>query len=321
MFLMVELDTRRFGRPEVALAAEKSLGALTRRYWYQFVSLLAIVVFMVYGFSPVLSVFWATVTTYVLSFLRRDTAMGVRKLIAALKGGSQQMLNVADSRAALTCPGDPQCVPGFAFTFQSINRANVRIYGAEAKGEWAPSPNWTLAGSFPYANGEYTTLGQPLNSINPLTGVAGLRYASAGAYGDYGAAPNTAMVARKTEIATIGGLTPFATPGFATLDLTGYWNVNRSQPAPPPHKPPPPPRIVKLAPAPLERFLQPAPMASTEPAVAPVALSPPAPAPRRLRHRRPSMHRRRRRCPSRRRGSTPTTCRIRRRRIRYWLAG
>jgi TRAP transporter 4TM/12TM fusion protein len=100
MFLMVELDTRRFGRPEVALAAEKSLGALTRRYWYQFVSLLAIVVFMVYGFSPVLSVFWATVTTYVLSFLRRDTAMGVRKLIAALKDGSQQMLNVAATCAA-----------------------------------------------------------------------------------------------------------------------------------------------------------------------------------------------------------------------------
>jgi TRAP transporter 4TM/12TM fusion protein len=100
LFLMVELDTRRFGMPEVAMAAVESLGALTRRYWYQFVSLLAIVVLMVYGFSPVLSVFWATVTTYVLSFLRRDTAMGVRKLIAALKDGSQQMLNVGATCAA-----------------------------------------------------------------------------------------------------------------------------------------------------------------------------------------------------------------------------
>jgi TRAP transporter 4TM/12TM fusion protein len=100
LFLMVELDTRRFGMPAVAVAAERRLGALTRRYWYHFVSLVAIVVFMLLGFSPTLSVFWATVVTYVASFLRRDTAMGLRKLAAALRDGSGQMLNVAATCAA-----------------------------------------------------------------------------------------------------------------------------------------------------------------------------------------------------------------------------
>ena len=100
LFLMVELDTRKFGMPAIAVAAEERLGVLTRKYWYHFLSLVSIVVFMVWGFSPTLSVFWATVVTFAASFLRRDTAMGVRKLINALRDGSGQMLNVAATCAA-----------------------------------------------------------------------------------------------------------------------------------------------------------------------------------------------------------------------------
>lgn len=100
LFLMVELDTRKFGMPAVAVALEHQLGALTRKYWYHFISLVSIVAFMVWGFSPVLSVFWATVVTFAASFLRRDTAMGVRKLIDALRDGSGQMLSVAATCAA-----------------------------------------------------------------------------------------------------------------------------------------------------------------------------------------------------------------------------
>ncbi len=73
---------------------------LTKRYWYHFVSLVAIVAFMVWGFSPMLAVFWATVVTFAVSFLRRDTAMGWRKVVAALRDGSGQMLNVAATCAA-----------------------------------------------------------------------------------------------------------------------------------------------------------------------------------------------------------------------------
>jgi TRAP transporter 4TM/12TM fusion protein len=100
LFLMVEIDARKFGFLDVAAKAEYTLSELTRRYWYHFVSLVAIVVFMVLGYSPILSVFYATLVTYVVSFIRRDTAMGVRKLVTALKDGSAQMLNVAATCAA-----------------------------------------------------------------------------------------------------------------------------------------------------------------------------------------------------------------------------
>jgi TRAP transporter 4TM/12TM fusion protein len=100
LLLMVEIDARKFGMPQIAAKAEFGLAELTRKYWYHFLSLASIVVFMVWGFSPILSVFYATVVTYVASFIRRDTAMGVKKLLLALKDGSAQMLNVAATCAA-----------------------------------------------------------------------------------------------------------------------------------------------------------------------------------------------------------------------------
>ena len=100
LFLMVELDVRKFGMREVSIQGTQSVGALTRRYWFHFVSLIAIIVFLVLGFSPLLSVFWATVVTFVVSFLDRASAMVPRRLVTALKDGSLQVLNVAATCAA-----------------------------------------------------------------------------------------------------------------------------------------------------------------------------------------------------------------------------
>lgn len=134
--------------------------------------------------------------------------------------------NFIDSQTQLDCPVDPACVPGFAFTFQATNRARVRIYGVEAKGEWAIDRNWALAGSIAYANGRDETLDQPLNSINPLTGVGGLRYTASD--GSWGGALNLTAVARKGSAASVGGIEPFLSPGFSLADITGYWNVGKN---------------------------------------------------------------------------------------------
>jgi len=100
LFLMVELDVRKFGMRDVVMQQHETALSLARRYWFHFVSLLAIVVFLVMGFSPLLSVFWATVVTFVVSFLNRATAMVPSRLITALKDGSLQVLNVAATCAA-----------------------------------------------------------------------------------------------------------------------------------------------------------------------------------------------------------------------------
>src|SRR5687768_4359208 len=100
LFVMVDLDVRRFGLPPIVVAHAQSVWALTRRYWFHFVSLIAIVAFLLLGFSPIASVFWATVATFFVSFLDRANALFPRKLIAALKDGSQQALGVAATCAA-----------------------------------------------------------------------------------------------------------------------------------------------------------------------------------------------------------------------------
>jgi TRAP-type uncharacterized transport system fused permease subunit len=75
IFIMVEIDARKFHMATVVLDKHERALTLARKYWYHFVSLIAIVIFMLWGYSPVLAVFWATLTTAVLSFFRRDTAI------------------------------------------------------------------------------------------------------------------------------------------------------------------------------------------------------------------------------------------------------
>ena len=58
---MVELDALRFGAHEVVFKTEMTVWEMTRRYGFHFVSLVAVVVFMVIGYSPMLSVFYSTV--------------------------------------------------------------------------------------------------------------------------------------------------------------------------------------------------------------------------------------------------------------------
>jgi TRAP transporter 4TM/12TM fusion protein len=100
LFVMVEIDVRKFGMSTMAMEKLQSVWQLTRRYWFHFISLAAILVFLVWGFSPVASVFWATVATFAVSFLDRESALVPRRLIAALKDGSLQVLNVATVVAA-----------------------------------------------------------------------------------------------------------------------------------------------------------------------------------------------------------------------------
>ena len=100
LFVMVELDVRRFGMRDVVAEKVQSVWELTKRYWFHFVSLIAIVGFLLLGFSPVASVFWATVVTFLVSFLDRANALVPRRLILALRDGSLQMLNVATTCAA-----------------------------------------------------------------------------------------------------------------------------------------------------------------------------------------------------------------------------
>ena len=73
---MVELDALRFGAKEVIFKPEMTLWQMMKRYGFHFVSLVAVVIFMVIGYSPMLSVFYSTLLAFVLSALAPETALG-----------------------------------------------------------------------------------------------------------------------------------------------------------------------------------------------------------------------------------------------------
>ena len=72
---------------------------LTRQSGYQFVPLIAIVVFLVSGMTPFRAVFLATLLAIVLSFVRRETALRPARLITALETGGRAVLAVAATTA------------------------------------------------------------------------------------------------------------------------------------------------------------------------------------------------------------------------------
>jgi TRAP transporter 4TM/12TM fusion protein len=79
LFLMVELDARKFGMKQVPLDKAETLWSLTRQFGFHFLSLVAIIVFMVLGFSPVAAVFWATMVAFLTSALHPDCALMNRR--------------------------------------------------------------------------------------------------------------------------------------------------------------------------------------------------------------------------------------------------
>ncbi|MFJ4429621.1 TonB-dependent receptor [Pseudomonas sp. NPDC089395] len=117
-------------------------------------------------------------------------------------------------------------------TFQANNIKHATIKGAEVKGRLnldhfgAPQGLYTQ-GSIAYANGRNDDNGQPLNSVNPLTGVFGLGYEQP----NYGGLLSWTLVKRKTRVddttffAPDGASSQFRTPGYGVLDLSGFYKV------------------------------------------------------------------------------------------------
>lgn len=120
IFLMVELDAKKFGAKQVTFDKTYSLGRLTYLYGFHFISLIAIVAIMVMGYTPILAVFWATVIAFAVSFIRKDTALYPRKLIRALRGGSIGVLSVASTCAAAGIIVGVVTLTGLGLKFSSI---------------------------------------------------------------------------------------------------------------------------------------------------------------------------------------------------------
>jgi TRAP transporter 4TM/12TM fusion protein len=120
LLFMVELDAKRFRAHTVSIQQEQTLWQLTYRYGFHFISLIAVILFMVWGFSPTLSVFWATVLTFVMSFLTRETALTPKRLVRALSDGSTSVLTAATTCATAGIIVGVVTLTGLGLKFSTI---------------------------------------------------------------------------------------------------------------------------------------------------------------------------------------------------------
>lgn len=136
LFLMVEIDARKYGMGDTAFDQVDTVWNLTRKYWFHFLSLVSIVFFMMWGYSPVLSVFYATLVSLATSFLRPDTSLlsydlfrgkgsWVKNLfgsplVKAMEGGSIGVLNVAATCAGAGIIVGVVTLTGLGLKFSSI---------------------------------------------------------------------------------------------------------------------------------------------------------------------------------------------------------
>jgi TRAP transporter 4TM/12TM fusion protein len=109
LVFMVELDALRFGAHEVVFKPEMSVWQMTRRYGFHFLSLIAVVVFMVIGYSPMLSVFYSAMLAFIMSAVAPETSLGPRKLLMPI------LVIVVAAAALFTIPAIGKSAAAAAF--------------------------------------------------------------------------------------------------------------------------------------------------------------------------------------------------------------
>lgn len=142
LFVMVEIDVRKYNMSAIKIDKVDTAWNLAKKYWFHFFSLISIVVFMMMGFSPVMSVFWATVLSALTSMLRSDTAilpydlfsgkqpflksLYESNLIKALANGSSGVISIA-----ATCIGAGLIVGTVTLTGLGLKFSSIIIQLAD----------------------------------------------------------------------------------------------------------------------------------------------------------------------------------------------
>ena len=142
LFVMVEIDVKKYNMSAIKIERVDTAWNLAKKYWFHFFSLISIVVFMMMGFSPVMSVFWATLLSAATSMLRADTAILPRdlfsgkqsfiksfyesNLIKALASGSSGVISIA-----ATCIGAGLIVGTVTLTGLGLKFSSIIIQLAD----------------------------------------------------------------------------------------------------------------------------------------------------------------------------------------------
>lgn len=103
--------------------------------------------------------------------------------------------------------------------FQYQNLSNVRIWGFEAKGDWRINEEWSLYGAVAYARGEDEQTKRGLDTIDPLTGVVGMRYQNVAGWG------GEVRLKHAMSQKHVSEPNVFVSPGYTTVDVLASYEI------------------------------------------------------------------------------------------------
>lgn len=117
--------------------------------------------------------------------------------------------------------------PANPTVFQYINLAKARIKGVEARSEWAVDTRWIVTAGAAYAKGNSEVNGStvPLDTINPLKTVFGVRYDGE----PWGGRVNLIhSKGKESDRIAPASMPQFAPPSYTVVDLGAYWKPIRN---------------------------------------------------------------------------------------------
>lgn len=88
--------------------------------WFFFAPLGLIIVFLVLGYSPALAAFWAIITTVALSWINKNTRMGVKDILDSLEIGGKNNVSVGASIGMLGIIMGGMVLAGLGAKFSSL---------------------------------------------------------------------------------------------------------------------------------------------------------------------------------------------------------
>ncbi|MEN3930803.1 TonB-dependent hemoglobin/transferrin/lactoferrin family receptor [Microvirga sp. W0021] len=104
--------------------------------------------------------------------------------------------------------------------FQYQNLSKVRIWGIEAKGDWHLTEEWSVFGSLAYAHGEDEDTKKAIDSVDPFSFTAGVRYKNVAGWGGEVRARGAA---RKSRVSDDGYYRP---GGYAVMDASFFYDYS-----------------------------------------------------------------------------------------------
>lgn len=106
--------------------------------------------------------------------------------------------------------------------YQYRNMPSVRIWGAEAKGEYRITPEISLRGAFAWARGEDAQTGAPIDTVDPIRLTSGVHYNHPSGFGA------AAILTHAWQHDRVSTPTYFKAPAYTVIDLLAHYDINEN---------------------------------------------------------------------------------------------